>query len=65
MRFDRCPVLPLVDDDGQVREARVLARRDDRVCLIWTRDVGAQHVSWRPAARLVEPAVPQPVINGS
>lgn len=54
MRFDRCPVLPFVDDDGQVREALVLARRDDRVCLKVTRDVGMTHLLWRPDKRLVK-----------
>jgi hypothetical protein len=55
VRFDLCPVLPFLDDDGAVRLARVLAERDGRVCVMVTRGVGLTHVLWRPAVRMAGP----------
>lgn len=52
MRLDHVTVRPLLDEDGVVRKARVLAERDGRVLVMVTRDVGMTHVLWLPAERM-------------
>jgi hypothetical protein len=56
VRFDRCPVLPFLDDDGVIRTARLLAQRRGRVYVMVTRDVGATHLLWRDVDCLVRDA---------
>jgi hypothetical protein len=54
VRFTDKPVLPVLDEDGVVRQARVTHRRGDLVHCFITRGTGATYVLWLPLDRVVD-----------